>query len=201
MNIVNIILTVLSLLSLINSAEAGFISNGNFASGNLSGWTTSGDNSYTSVVQSGTLPNNLPGDQYHLEVGTIGGSFGLSQSFATVIGQSFTFSFYVDDQYKTDALQVLWDGNSLLNITDFATNGWQLYSFSEVANSTSTSIQFNLSDSSAYLGLADVSVSSGPAPAVSVPALPKIYLFGLGLGLAFISWMGNRQCSRTQIVN
>ena len=185
-------LAVVLLLGAANAARADLIINGTFGTGDFTGWTQAGDTDFTSVLSSGIYPNNLSGDQYHVEAGTLAAStptnpdvFNLSQSIATVAGQSYTFSFYINETDTTDALnvnttdavQVFWNAKSLVNISEFTTNGWQLYSFTETAVSSSTNIQFNLSDYSSYVGLADVSVLA----AAPVPLSPTFYSFGLGL--------------------
>jgi hypothetical protein len=182
------ILAAVLLLGAANAAHADLIANGTFATGDFTGWTSVGDASYVSIYSStaGIYPNNMPSDQYHVEAGTSGTNFfDISQSIATTVGQSYTFSFYINETdttdalntNTTDALQVLWNGNTLLNISAFTTNGWQLYSFIETAGSSNSSIQFNLSDYSSYVGLADVSVVA----AAPVPLSPTFYSFGLGL--------------------
>ncbi len=186
------ILAAVLLLGAENAAHADLIANGTFATGDFTGWTTAGDTLYSGVTSTGIYPNNMPSDQFHVEAGTANPStpanpdvFNLAQSFESIAGQSYTFSFYINETdttdalniNTTDALQVLWNENTLLNIAEFTTNGWQLYSFTETAGSSSSNIQFNMSDYSSYVGLADVSVVA-VAP---VPLSPSFYSFGLGL--------------------
>jgi hypothetical protein len=88
-------------------SAAGLVTNGNFATGDFTGWnaTSSGDPYYTSV--SSAVPANPPTDSFGAVIGAYYDDGGnpvvgsISQSFNTVIGQQYTVSF-VYGEYNTN---------------------------------------------------------------------------------------------------
>ncbi len=112
------------------------ITNGDFETGDLSAWTTTG--------QVTALSGN------HLRFGDadVAGPHTASQSFTTVVGQTYTLKFdYRDDSIsKNQTLQITVDGatNNLAKSRNSSISGtsYSTYNYSFVADSTTTTLTF-----------------------------------------------------------
>jgi hypothetical protein len=163
---------------------AELVQNGGFETGNFSNWTTT-------LASSGSLvgvssASGVPSVQVH--AGTYAAYFGatgtqddsISQTLATVAGQSYTFSFWLDHPFgrSTNDFSAFWDGGApVLSLTNSLLFPYTQYSFTETALTSSTVIRFSGLENPAYFYLDDVSVQ-GPQ---SVPEPISLFLFGAGL--------------------
>jgi len=189
-------LLTLSLMQVSQMTNASLITNGSFEIG-LTGWNTipfSGGSISTSGTEGVT-----DGVQAVIFNGgnLLGGT--LSQSFATIIGTEYqltfdygVFSTSFPSRIQSIQLEIL-GFNSLLNttVTDSASSptSFKNLSFNFVADSLSTTLNFNdftsLGESFAIDGIIDsVNITAVPIPAAG-------WLFGTGL-LALISFRNNR---------
>ena len=108
----------------------------------------------------------------------------LDQVLATTPGQRYTFSFFEAFGGGTMAsFFANWDGITELSVTAPTTNQYEFHSFSVVATSTATHIQFGQTSSNAGFDLDDVVVTSD-APEPAEFALTGAALIGLAIGLA-----------------
>ncbi|MFK7896673.1 MAG: LamG-like jellyroll fold domain-containing protein, partial [Myxococcota bacterium] len=121
--------------------RTNLISNGDLASGDLTGWTTTG-----------TVSNS--GDALRFGQFDDAGPHTASQSFTTVVGESYTLNFsYRDDSGSLNQqMQVTVDGatNVLTRTQNSSTagTGYLNYTFSFVADSTTSTLSFTDSSSS-----------------------------------------------------
>ncbi|MEO5712506.1 MAG: Ig-like domain-containing protein [Luteolibacter sp.] len=165
----------------VTAASPQLLVNGSFES-NYTGWSTSGNQ----IIESASPYAATNGAKL---VGFNGRNLSpnavLSQSFATVAGQTYSLTFdagvlsFVSAQQK---LQVTVDGNVNLlnqlitiNATNTGTSVWSSRSFSFTANSSSTTLTFtdkSTATTSLDLLLDNVKVASNAAPA----ALPSSLL-------------------------
>jgi hypothetical protein len=145
--------------------------NGDFSSGDFSGWTQSGDTGFTFVGND--LVNGVA--TMNATVGPVGDTGSLSQALATVAGQAYTISFEwaADGGDNTSFLQAVFGNHSVFNTTS-TSQGWTLATVSGVATSSSTLLQFNYRNDPSYYHFTDVSVSAVPEP-------ESYALLGLGL--------------------
>jgi VCBS repeat-containing protein len=153
------------------------IQNGGFETGTLSNWTGSG-------APITTLASNSGVDAVRAN-GTTNGT--LSQTIATVSGQTYHLSFWVMATNGSGTAvsggnfySVTQGGQPLVAATHIGTgsvNGWILQDIDFVANSNSTTLQFTLRGGSAsgrFMYLDDVSVkqvATTPAPSGAVGTL------------------------------
>lgn len=144
------------------------VANGGFETGDFTGWTLSGDNTWTVVDDghnSGIAPNS---GNYEAALGTAGAFGYLSQNLTTVPGTSYLLSFWLNHsgEVPDDVFAVSWNGSTLLDETNPPAPAWTNIQFVVSATGTSTLLQFGYEASGAdYLALDDVSVVPLPPPA------------------------------------
>jgi hypothetical protein len=185
--------TLLCMLS--GRASADLTTNGGFDSGSFSGWTTSGWTFAASSVQGtgSNWYNSQAGSDYALLGTTLGLTDSLSQKIATTSGQSYTFSFYLaNNGSSSNEFQASWNGSTIFDQSIAETGkSYNLYSFTEKATSSLTTIQFSFNDTLSYLALDSVSVVSN-AVAAPEPSTAIVALVG-GLAMTGYVWQFRRR--------
>jgi hypothetical protein len=174
-------------------ANASLIQNGDFGTGDFTDWsvTTASSGSNVGVGTSfgySPYPITPPGGSTY-EVGFHGSgpsNDAISQNFATLPGQWYTFSFDLTGgtpppPYGVDNnFQALWNGSTVFQINDQISTLYEPYSFTVQATGSSTTIAFEAFNAPTYYDLANVDVSFSAAPEPGT-----LFLFGsvlLGFG-------------------
>jgi hypothetical protein len=156
-------------------ASAGLITNGGFETGNLSGWTQSGDTSFTGVDS-------------NAHSGSFGAFFGptsalgfISQTLVTNPGASYVVDFWLSNGSATqNRFQLIWDGNLVINLGNVATFPYTHYTFTGIASTSSTTVSFGFYNQIDYFHFDDADVNAAvPEPATI--GLVAAALLGLGL--------------------
>jgi len=153
------------------------ILNGNFATGDFTGWTASGV--AFSVVPSSFGITPLSGDSF---LAAADGNDSLSQSFATMLGQNYTLSFVNANSRGPNNqggvfLRGLINGSTLFtDSTDLANTSWVPSSYEFTATSSSTSLQLALNYFNANGDglIDDISVTPTVTPEPSTLALSAL---------------------------
>lgn len=183
-------------MGLATAADASnLVTNGDFETGDFTAWT-----------QSGVLTDDGNGNLYYAGVGVsagqgVGGSYGaylgpvgsmgyLTQSLATVAGQTYTLSWALDNGETLglpNQFQVAWNGNVVFDQTNIPQQGFKAYSINLIATNSISGLQFGFQNDPTFFHLDNVSVdvASGPTP-VPVPAAVWLLASGL-LGLVGIT--------------
>ena len=157
-------------------AKANLITNGNFATGDFTGWSQSGDlNGGSSVGSSGnpSQPSG-PGFGNSAYLGTAGGIFDLGQAFSTVAGQTYDLTFFLQADggpgtFTTDIDNVQVAQASVTGATD-----WNAYDIAFTATGALTQLDFLVSNDPSFFELTDVNV-----PEPSTLALMLLGVAGL----------------------
>jgi hypothetical protein len=188
-------MATLAALALSGTAHANLLSNGDFATGDLTGWSASGDvlaipqTDYTACC--GTL-NDTPGAYVaSFGAGNMPDNGVLSQSFPTTVGLGYVVSFdygAVDFSLPQNMNVSIVSGANALGASLSATGTndfdtlFALYSYSFTAEATTTTLTFT--DTSSVTDNVDglvALVSAETAPTGEVPEPPSFALLGVGL--------------------
>jgi hypothetical protein len=161
-------------------ACANLVTNGDFESGNLNGWST-GYFSYDVAV-----------DSTHPHTGTYAVHFGdqpmgydnvLFQYINTTPGDTYSFSFWLQntDPSPLEGFSADWDGSQLLLEFGLPTSGYTQYTFTEEATTNSTVIGFWAATFTpdTYIYVDDVTATPIATPEPSTISLLAAGLAGL----------------------
>lgn len=183
------------------TAASGAVSYGG-GSAAITGWTVTGNDVVhirDTHVESGPLVFNAQEGHQHVDVtgaGNTGFNDGIYQNVATVVGQTYTLTYWVgrangvstDPRYLTPSTVLLGVGGMLVTSSTNADVGptgtinWKLFSHTFTANATSTQIGF-------FNGTADIANGGNNFAGVDnvsiTPEPCSLAAFGAGfLGLA-----------------
>ena len=162
-----------------HAVNINIVTNGGFETGDFTGWTPTGDQTFNGVQCPGPSSVVFEGNcsAFFGPVGTHG---GIAQDLNTVPGlpYSISFAFQGDSGVPSD-FSASFGGVSLISLTNPATGPFQVFGFDVVATSAITTLAFNFRDDPGFLNLDAVSVS---VPEPATVALLGISLAGLWAG-------------------
>lgn len=166
-------------------AQANLVTNGDFETGTIAGWSYSGTVDFNLFVQ-GQFAH---AGSYGTGIGPNGFVATLSQSVATVIGQSYDLDFWLalsppnGTGHMPNLLEVSVDGNALLSLADVAPFGFTHYAYSFTATQANTTLSFDVRNDPWGFSLDDVAINRSM---VNVPEPGSLAL--VALALAGLRW-------------
>ena len=172
------------------SADYNLVTNGNFSTGNFTGWSFSNPNNTAAFVMAiapqSYVPGGPTGNEAQLGTNGLGTTTSIYQSLATTAGTTYNVVFWLanDDPTELSSFQTLWNGNAE-NLTRLTNNGslpngtysnafdYNEFEFTATAIGASTALAFAFQNDNGLYHLTDVSATT-PIPAA-------VWLFGSGL--------------------
>ena len=146
--------------------------NGGFETGDFTGWTLVGDtiigdSVFNVVATDFDFPDLVHSGNYGAFLGEGGYAATLSQTLATIPGQKYLVSCWLDNPVSgaTQTFSAAWDGTNYVSLINPPAFTWSNFQFTVVATLTNTVLQFAAENDPNYFGFDDVSVT--PVPAVA----------------------------------
>jgi hypothetical protein len=170
-------------------AGSNLVTNGSFETGDFTGWTVSGDTTFTGVCDASSCPGMfVPEDgNFAAYFGPVGDTATLSQTIATTPGDEYSLSFYLANPVGgTPNFFSVTFGNSSFSFTNFGVAfGWQQFTLTTLATSDQTPLSFTFRNDPSFWFLDNVTVQQSGG---TVPEPGTLVLFGSGaLALAGIA--------------
>ena len=183
--------------SICGAVSGNLILNCGFETGDFTDWTATDAATGSALDVTLNIPNSGTHDA---RFGASGGENDLlDQTFATTSGDTYTVSFYVDSGAGvsgTGQFIANWNGGNILTLTGANgtgtgpdTAGYEFYTFTESATSSTTDLQFGGNTKDSYYHLDDVVVTQNPITS-AVPE-PSSISFAVA-GLFGVLLMGRR---------
>jgi hypothetical protein len=164
---------------------ANQIVNGDFETGDFSGWTTSIDPTWDGVDN-----QNPQSGSFAAYFGNPSGTSSIAQTLATVGGQTYHVEFWLANEADPNGVSTPnsfefdWGGTPQLILVDAGAFGYKNYAFNLLAPGAATTLSFSFSHTPAFWDLDTVSAAAVPEPATSALALAGLLVVAAGVGRA-----------------
>jgi hypothetical protein len=167
-------------LSSPGSASADFVINGGFETGDFTGWTLSGNTSFTGVTT-----GNAHGGQWVAFSGPDGPLGALSQYVPTTPGTTYTLTYFLRSDGRSPNEFRATFGDRTIDLTDLPASGYTRGTLAFTATDLSTLVRFDFRNDNGVFFLDDVGVSAVPEPAA-------LALSAVGFSLLYLGarWRG-----------
>jgi hypothetical protein len=166
-----------------NAKAVNIVNNPGFETGSFSGWTVNDPSNFTNI---GNNPLFAHSGTFHANLGAQGLTGSLSQTLTTMVGTSYTLSFWLanDSSSTPNSFSAFFGGVQVFAIANSAVFGYTQFTISGlVATSTSTVLDFRYRHDADFFRLDDISVDAAagvPETASTIwLALPTFAALGL----------------------
>ena len=158
------------------NTPVNLVANGNFATGDFTDWTLGGNYTSTSTgPEIFTDANGEGGSTYAAGMGSVGADGTLSQTIATTAGQTYTLSFWLQNEGSTgNDFKAIWNGQTLLSLTNAAQFGYTEYTDTVTATGSTTTLEFSAANAPSQWDLDNISLTANGTSSTPPPAAPVI---------------------------
>lgn len=161
------------------AAAQNLVQNGSFETRDFTSWTGTGNTTFNGVYCPGSSGAGVVAGDCAGFFGPVGSVGGISQTLATIIGKSYTFSFWVvSDGASNNTFAALIGGNSVYSETNVGTTKSQ-HAVNFLATSNSTSIGFNIRNDPGFTFVDDVQFTVTPEPSTYLLMASGLVLIGV----------------------
>lgn len=153
------------------TVSGNLVKNCSFETGNFANWTDV-PGAFADSVASNFVAAPVDGSYEAAFEDSVGNDSTLSQTLATIVGTKYTISFYLDAYLGQTPNQTIVDfgGTQVVDLENIAVDGYNEYSYTAVASSTSTVLEFKIGNNPSTTFLDDVVVAPTVPAAVPEPA-------------------------------
>jgi parallel beta-helix repeat protein len=172
-----------------STGGTNLIANGNFATGDFTDWTLGGNYTSTTYGPEIYIDGNAEGaSTYAAGMGSVGSDGTLSQTVATTAGQTYTLSFWLQNEGSgANDFQAIWNGHTLLSLTNAAQSGYREYTYTVTATGSTSTLEFSAANGPSQWDLDNISLTGGASPVTSTggtPPLPTLSIANNSLSVA-----------------
>jgi hypothetical protein len=157
-------------------SSSNLVANGNFATSNFTDWTLGGN--YTSTTYGPEIfidTDAEGGSTYAAGMGSVGSDGTLSQTIATTAGQTYTLSFWLQNEGSSpNDFAAIWNGQTLLSLSNAAQSGYTEYTYTVTATGSTTTLEFSAANGPSQWDLDNISLTANGTSTPPPPAAPVI---------------------------
>ncbi len=165
-----------------SSSASNLVANGSFETDSLSGWTVGGNSAVVSAGPQLFVDAKPESGSYAAAFGSMGSDGTLSQTIATTPGETYTLSFWLEnDAPGANDFKALWNGQPLLSLTNASQSGYTEHTYAVTATGSSSTLEFSARNDPSQWDLDNVSLVDPPSSSSgtgsssgSPPAAPTI---------------------------
>ena len=158
------------------NVPVNLVANGNFATGDFTGWTLGGN--YTSTTYGSEIviaTEGTGGSTYAADMGSMGADGTLSQTIATTPGQTYALSFWLQNLGSGgNDFSATWNGQNLVSLTNTAQSGYSQYTYTVTATGSTSALQFSAANGPSHWDLDNISLTASGTPPATTPVINAI---------------------------
>ena len=163
------VLSALAILAVSAAANANLVTNGDFETGNISGWSLTGNTGFSSVESGGPVGSN-----FFYSNGAVGSTGNLNQNLSTLAGELYDLDIDLSLE-GSGFVNVLFNG--VLVLSQSATSGWAHFSLDDLlATGSSTVLTIQSRNDPSFNNIDNITVEASN----NVPEPDSLALMGLG---------------------